>query len=95
MACPCGVEPAQIILMAQQRYGREHPHSLAHLLFANNYYLSTLGSFTAPIANMIAATEIGKNSQFLPEVSFPKTAQRKEKPEQREKESCLFLRMFY
>ncbi|MEE9936347.1 MAG: anaerobic glycerol-3-phosphate dehydrogenase subunit C [Deltaproteobacteria bacterium] len=60
MACPCGVEPAQIILRAQQRYGREHPHTAAHLLFANNYYLSTLGSLTAPVANRFAATKIGK-----------------------------------
>jgi glycerol-3-phosphate dehydrogenase subunit C len=60
MACPCGVEPAQIILKAQQRYGREHSHTPAHLLFANNYYLSALGSFTAPIANKIAATKTGK-----------------------------------
>jgi len=60
MACPCGVEPAQIILRAQQRYGMEHPHTAAHLLFANNYYLSTLGSITAPLANKFASTKIGK-----------------------------------
>lgn len=60
MACPCGVEPAQIILKAQQRFGREHTHSPAHLLFANNYYLSALGSYTAPLANRIAASKIGK-----------------------------------
>ena len=60
MACPCGVEPAQIILRAQQRYGAEHPRTAAHLLFANNYYLSTLGSLTAPLANKVASTKIGK-----------------------------------
>lgn len=60
MACPCGVEPAEIILRAQQRYGLEHPHTAAHLLFANNYYLSQLGSLTAPLANRVAATKIGK-----------------------------------
>lgn len=60
MSCPCGVEPAQIILKAQQRYGLQHPRTLAYLLFANNYYLSALGSLTAPIANTIAATAIGK-----------------------------------
>lgn len=60
MSCPCGVEPAQIILRAQQRYGMEHPYSPAHLLFANNYYLSGLGSMTAPLANRIAATATGK-----------------------------------
>jgi len=60
MACPCGVEPAQIILKAQQRYGNEHPQTPAHLLFANNYYLSALGSLTAPIANWAASTRLGK-----------------------------------
>jgi len=60
MACPCGVDPAQMILRAQQRYGMQHPHTAAHLLFANNYYLSTLGSITAPLANKFASTKIGK-----------------------------------
>ena len=60
MACPCGVEPAEIILRAQQKYGLQHPRTLAHLLFANNYYLSALGSLTAPVANKIAAMKIGK-----------------------------------
>jgi len=60
MACPCGVEPAQIILREQQRYGKEHPQTATHLLFANNYYLSTLGSLTAPVANFIASSKIGK-----------------------------------
>jgi glycerol-3-phosphate dehydrogenase subunit C len=76
MACPCGVEPAQIILKEQQRYGKEHPQTAAHLLFANNYYLSALGSLTAPIANMIASSETGKKffrkmgiSTYVP---FPK-----------------------
>jgi len=54
------VEPAQIILRVQQRYGLEHPHTPAHLLFANNYYLSALGSMTAPLANRMAASNIGK-----------------------------------
>ncbi len=60
ISCPCGVEPAEIILKAQQRYGLEHPRTAAHLLFANNYYLSALGSLLAPVANIVAATEIGK-----------------------------------
>ncbi|MFO7570334.1 MAG: anaerobic glycerol-3-phosphate dehydrogenase subunit C [Smithellaceae bacterium] len=60
ISCPCGVEPAQIILRAQQRYGLEHPHTPAHLLFANNYYLSGFGSLTAPLANRMAATKTGK-----------------------------------
>ena len=60
MACPCGVEPAEIILKAQQIYGMGHLRTAAHLLFANNYYLSVLGSLTAPLANRIAATKVGK-----------------------------------
>jgi len=60
MACPCGVEPAHIILREQQRYGKEHPQTTAHLLFANNYYLSALGSLTAPLANVIASSKTGK-----------------------------------
>jgi glycerol-3-phosphate dehydrogenase subunit C len=76
MACPCGVEPAEIILQAQQRYGLEHSRTLAYRFFANNYYLSALGSLTAPIANRIAASGVGKKiftalgiSTYIP---FPK-----------------------
>jgi glycerol-3-phosphate dehydrogenase subunit C len=76
MACPCGVEPAQIILKEQQRYGKEHPQTPAHLLFANNYYLSVLGSLTAPMANFIASSKIGKQSfnkiGISTYLSFPK-----------------------
>ncbi len=60
ISCPCGVEPAEIILKAQQIYGQGHPQTAAHLLFANNYYLSALGSFLAPVANRFASSEIGK-----------------------------------
>lgn len=86
MACPCGVEPAQIILREQQRYGKEHKQTAAHLFFANNYYLSALGSLTAPIANKFASTETGKNilrkigiSTYLPFPKFSFRTMRKEK----------------
>jgi len=86
MACPCGVEPAQIILKAQQRYGNEHPQTPAHLLFANNYYLSALGSFTAPLANVVASTQTGKKifqkmgiSTYLPFPKFSFRTMRREK----------------
>jgi glycerol-3-phosphate dehydrogenase subunit C len=76
MACPCGVEPAQIILRAQQRYGMEHPHTAAHQIFANNYYISALGSLTAPLANRFAATKIGKmifdRIGIASSIAFPK-----------------------
>ena len=81
MACPCGVEPAETILQAQQRYGQEHQRTPAYLFFANNYYLSALGSLTAPVANRIAASGIGKKlfttlgiSTYIP---FPKFQFRK------------------
>jgi len=86
MACPCGVEPAQIILKAQQRYGNEHPQTPAHLLFANNYYLSALGSITAPLANVVASTQTGKKifqkmgiSTYLPFPKFSFRTMRREK----------------
>lgn len=86
MACPCGVEPAQIILKAQQRYGNEHPQTPAHLLFANNYYLSALGSLTAPLANVVASTQTGKKifqkmgiSTYLPFPKFSFRTMRREK----------------
>lgn len=88
MACPSGVEPAEIILRAQQRYGIEHPRTAAHLLFANNYYLSRLGSVTAPFANLFTATGIGKKilqragiTSYIPfpEFSF-RTMKKQNKP---------------
>ena len=103
MACPCGVEPAQIILRAQQRYGLEHPHSLAHLLFANNYYLSTLGSLTAPIANRFAAMKIGKKifdamsiATYIPfpKFRFHKLSWKKKTPNRRSRKVAFFYGCF-
>jgi glycerol-3-phosphate dehydrogenase subunit C len=99
MACPCGVEPAQIILRAQQRYGLEHPHTAAHLLFANNYYLSTLGSITAPLANRFAATKIGKKifrrmgiATYIPFPKFSfKTLRGEKKTRSREARKVAFF----
>ena len=103
MACPCGVEPARIILAAQQRYGLEHPHSLAHLLFANNYYLSTLGSLTAPLANKFAATKIGKKifdamsiATYIPfpKFRFHKLSWKKRTPNRRSRKVAFFYGCF-
>ncbi len=81
MACPCGVEPAQIILKQQQRCGLEHARKPARLLFANNYYLSMLGSFTAPVTNRIVKTKAGKKvlnaMGIATNVPFPKFSVRK------------------
>jgi len=93
MACPCGVDPAEIILQAQQRYGLQHPRSLAHLLFANNYYLSALGSLTAPVANKVASTKIGKKifhamgiTTYIP---FPKFSFKTMKNEKKRKSKAV------
>ncbi len=93
MACPCGVDPAEIILQAQQRYGLQHPRTLAHLLFANNYYLSALGSLTAPVANKVASTKIGKKifqamgiTTYIP---FPKFSFKTMKNEKKRKSKAV------
>ncbi len=76
MACPCGVEPARLILQEQQRCGREHPQTAARRLFANNYYLSRLGSLLAPLANVISRTQTGKKmfnaAGIATDIPFPK-----------------------
>jgi glycerol-3-phosphate dehydrogenase subunit C len=103
MSCPCGVEPAQIILKAQQRYGMEHPRTPAHLLFANNYYLSALGSLTAPLANRIAATKIGKKifsamgiATYIPfpKFRFRKLSWIKRTPNRRSRKVAFFYGCF-
>jgi len=53
VACPYGVNPAQIILREQSRFGREHFRSLAYRLFANNYWLGALMSIIAPLVNIM------------------------------------------
>jgi glycerol-3-phosphate dehydrogenase subunit C len=77
VACPYGVNPAEIILNAQIKYAGEHMRSPVAIMFANNFYLGTLGSLAAPIANRIAATGIAKKffnlagiSTYMPFPSF-------------------------
>ncbi len=77
VACPYGVNPAEIILNAQIKYTGEHMRSPVAIMFANNFYLGTLGSLAAPIANRIAATGIAKKffnlagiSTYMPFPSF-------------------------
>jgi glycerol-3-phosphate dehydrogenase subunit C len=77
VACPYGVNPAEIILNAQIKYAGEHMRSPVAIMFANNYYLGTLGSLAAPIANRIAATGFAKRifnfagiSTYMPFPSF-------------------------
>jgi glycerol-3-phosphate dehydrogenase subunit C len=103
IACPCGVEPAQIILKAQQRYGLEHQRSLAHLLFANNYYLSALGSLLAPVANRITKTKAGKNilsamriATYIPfpKFRFHKLSWERKTPNRRSRKVAFFYGCF-
>lgn len=60
IACPYGVDTAEIILAAQIKYAETHLRPVGAHLFAHNYYLGTLGSLAAPIANRFAATGFGK-----------------------------------
>ena len=53
VACPYGVNPAQIILKEQVRYGGKHFRPLASRVFANNYWLGALGSLIAPVVNIL------------------------------------------
>jgi len=100
MSCPCGVEPAQTILREQQRYGKEHPQTATHLFFANNYYLSTLGSLTAPLTNIVTSTKLGKKllSQMgisthipLPKFSFHPLSHEKENKIMKRKKRLSFM----
>ncbi|MBN2398518.1 MAG: anaerobic glycerol-3-phosphate dehydrogenase subunit C [Deltaproteobacteria bacterium] len=53
VACPYGVNPAEIILREQTRYGAEHFRSLPYHLFANNYWLGAFSSLVAPLVNIM------------------------------------------
>lgn len=55
VACPYGVDVAEIILHAQLKYGSEHFSPFTAHLFANAYYMNRLGSTLAPLANRAAA----------------------------------------
>lgn len=77
VACPYGVNPADIILEAQLAYSEEHLMPLTAHMFANNYYMETLGSAFAPIANRVTGISIVKNimnvvgiSTYMPMPSF-------------------------
>lgn len=76
VACPYGVNPAEIILEEQLKYGKEHIKPLTQIMFANNYYLGMMGSLAAPIANAITPLNIAKEGMKLigidSEVAFPK-----------------------
>jgi glycerol-3-phosphate dehydrogenase subunit C len=55
IACPYGVNPAEIILREQLSYGEKHFRPPANRLFANNYYLGAFSSALAPFVNKFAS----------------------------------------
>lgn len=69
VACPYGVEPAEIILKAQLKYSREHMSPFSAHLFANAYHLGVLGSSCAPLFNRVAALDITRKTLGLLGVS--------------------------
>ena len=51
VACPYGVDVAEIILKAQLKYAQEHLSPFSAHLFANAYHLSAFGSTFSALAN--------------------------------------------
>jgi glycerol-3-phosphate dehydrogenase subunit C len=60
VACPYGVNPPEIILREQTRYGMGHFRPLAYRLFANNYWLGALNSIIAPVVNILTPRAVVK-----------------------------------
>ena len=60
IACPYGVDVAEIILKAQLKYGTEHISPFTAHLFANAYHLNAFGSTFAPLANKAASFNVAK-----------------------------------
>lgn len=55
VACPYGVEVADIILKAQLKYAKEHISPFSAHLFANAYHVSAFGSVFSPLMNRAAS----------------------------------------
>lgn len=77
MSCPHGVDIAEIILHAQIRQREGKKGTLASTLFTHNYLMGKFASFSAPIANKLAATKWARNlstkfgiSTYLPFPEF-------------------------
>ncbi|MBN1277261.1 MAG: anaerobic glycerol-3-phosphate dehydrogenase subunit C [Deltaproteobacteria bacterium] len=58
IACPYGVNPAEIILREQLDYGKKHYRPLVSRLFSRVYYLGNLISLIAPVANRLVSVKI-------------------------------------
>lgn len=65
VACPYGVQVAEIILKAQLKYGEEHLSPFSSHLFANAYHLEAIGSTLAPLFNRVAALSLTKKALSL------------------------------
>ena len=65
VSCPYDVDPSQIILEAQLKYGGEHRRSLVQRLFANNHYLGAFGSLVAPLANAVSRLGLARRAMAL------------------------------
>ncbi|MBN1829421.1 MAG: anaerobic glycerol-3-phosphate dehydrogenase subunit C [Deltaproteobacteria bacterium] len=57
VACPYGVNPAEIILREQLNYGKKHFRAPVSRLFSNVYYLGNLTSLLAPLANKLVSVK--------------------------------------
>jgi glycerol-3-phosphate dehydrogenase subunit C len=53
VACPYGVNPAEIILREQTRYGQRHFRPFAQRLFAHTYWVGIVNSIFAPVVNLL------------------------------------------
>lgn len=60
VACPYGVDVAEIILKAQLKYTKEHVSPFSAHLFANAYHLNAFGSTFSPIANRASSWNFTK-----------------------------------
>jgi glycerol-3-phosphate dehydrogenase subunit C len=69
VACPYGVEVAEIILRAQLKYGKEHFSPLSSHIFANAYHFAKLCSLLAPLYNRTRALPVVKKALWLMGVS--------------------------
>ena len=65
VACPYGVDVAEIILRAQLTYSSEHLSPFTAHLFANTHYLGKLGSTAAYFTNALASTSLVKGALRL------------------------------
>ena len=55
VACPYGVNPAEIILREQLTYGARHFRSLPYRMFAHINFLGSLSSLAAPVVNGLSS----------------------------------------